>query len=387
MKTLHLFALCLFFVACRHSTNTYQDDLQLLKQHSEIIELINNNGQARLMIMPKYQGKIVGSTADGLLGDRNGWLNRKALAAKDYNGIGGEDRVWIGPLGGQYSLYYQQIEPLDEGNWKVPTALNQAFEVVSLSDTKIEMQNEMHLCNFKGSRFDVNVKRTIKLLSKIEAEKNLAVSLSADTKFVAFESAHVLTNMGGEAWRKESGLLSLWSLNMLEGSENTVVIIPLKKDADLQDIYQYLGLLDSTRLRIRNNVVLFKADGKYRSKIGIPPQFAPSIYASYSKEKQRLSIVQYQKNSDSLYFNSNANIQENPYKGEVIPVYNNGSMDYSPTSESSFYELESCSPMRELQPGDSLNHFHRVYHFSGKQEDLNKLCKQILGVGLPDCNW
>lgn len=386
MKTLQLFVLCLILLSCRQSVTTYQDDLLILQEHTEVIELTNSKGQARLMISPEYQGKVLGSTSEGLLGSRNGWLNKKALAAKDYNGIGGEDRIWIGPLGGQYSLYYQQIKPLNEENWKVPSALNQSFEVVSLSDTEIEMQNEMRMTNFKGNSFDLKLKRKIKLLTTGSVEENLQVSLSADSKFVAFESSHMLTNTGNEPWVKENGLLSLWSLSMLEGSENSLVIIPLKEDADLQHIYQYLGPLDSSRLQVKNHVLLFKADGKYRSKIGIPSQFAPSVYASYSKEKKRLSIVQYQKNTDSLYFNSNATVQENPYKGEAIPIYNHGTMDYSPTTETSFYELESCSPMRELLPGDSLTHFHRVYHFSGNPEELSQLCKQLLGIELRDCD-
>lgn len=387
MKILQLFTLCLFFVSCHQLGSSYQDDLKILQQYTEVVELTNNKGQARLMIAPEYQGKILGSTFDGLLGFKNGWLNRKALADKNFNGLGGEDRIWIGPLGGQYSLYYQQIAPLNEKNWRVPSALNQAFDVVAVSDTMVEMQRKMRLTNFKGSRFDLNLKRKIKLLNQSNVEGNLRVSLSADLKFIAFESSHVLINTGTEAWVKESGLLSLWSAGMFEGSKGSVVIIPMNNKANLKDVYKYLGPLDSTRLRINEKVVLFKVDGKYRSKIGIPPQFAPSIYATYSKEKQRLSIVQYQKKSDSLYFNSDVHVQENPYQGEVIPIYNNGTMDYSPTNETSFYELESCSPMRELQVGDSLTHFHRVYHFSSKPDELNNLCKQLLGIKLKDCEF
>ena len=103
------------------------------------------------------------------------------------------------------------------------------------------------------------------------------------------------------------------------------------------------GRLIRTRLKIKDLVLLFKADGKYRSKIGIPPGLAPSIYGYYAKDKQRLTIVQYQKTNDSLYFNSDVTIQEDPYKGEVIPIYNNGPMDYAPTENVSFFELESTS--------------------------------------------
>ena len=54
--------------------------------------------------------------------------------------------------------------------------------------------------------------------------------------------------------------------------------------------------------------------------------------------------------NDSLYANSYVTKQKNPYKGEVIPIYNDGPMDYSPTNKHSFFELESTSSMRELQP-------------------------------------
>lgn len=60
-------------------------------------------------------------------------------------------------------------------------------------------------------------------------------------------------------------------------------------------------------------------------------------------------------------------------------------MDYSNTDETSFFELETTSPFVALQPNEKLNHYHRVYHFSGSENELSGISKKLLGISLKDC--
>lgn len=64
----------------------------------------------------------------------------------------------------------------------------------------------------------------------------------------------------------------------------------------------------------------------------------------------------------------------------MINAYNDGPLDATTTFVPTFYELESSSPARELQPGEHLTHYHRTYHFKGKKAQLNKICKVLLGT-------
>jgi len=389
MRFIKFIIFSFILVSCNNSKKqTYHNSIKSIAKYTDIIELHSDDGKGRIAIAPAIQGKVITTTYGGLNGVSNGWLNKNAIQPDtlDYAAIGGEDRIWFGPLGGQHSFYYQQIKPLDEKNWKVPASLSsEPYKLIKLLDKEVLMSKEMKLINFVGTKFNFKVLRKIKLLEKNIIEKNLAINFDETLDYVAYESAHSVENIGDKEWKKETGLVSLWSAGMFEGSDETVVIIPLKKDSSLDDIHKYMGSLDTNRLQLKNNVLLFKADGKYRSKIGVSNEVASEIYGSYSKDKNRLTIVQYRKTNDTMYSNSTVSVQENPYKGEVIPIYNNGMMDYSQTNQVSFFELESTSSMVELLPNERLNHYHRVYHFSGSENLLTKISEKLLGINLKYC--
>ena len=368
---------------------SYKSIFESVKPKTKTIELKSSDGKARVLVTPELNGKILTSSFNGLSGNSNGWVDFETLNKDTLNAesIGGEERIWLGPLGGQYSFYYQQIEPLDENNWSVPFEIGKkAFKVLDFDESQVSLQKDITITNFIGTTFNLELLRNIKLLKSSEIKKNLSTDFTNDINFVAYETSHYLINKGAETWSKNNGLVSLWSAGMFEGGNNTTVIIPLLEASSLKAIYQYMGTLDSSRIKIiQDRVLLFKADGKYRSKIGIPKHLAPSIYACYAKDKNLLTIVQYRQTNDTLYSNSDVSIQKSPYKGEVIPIYNNGTMDYSPTNQTSFFELESTSTMKALKPLDTLKHWHRVYHFSGTEKQLNDISKEILSINLSDC--
>ena len=55
------------------------------------------------------------STARGLKGRSYGWINHDLIASKEIqkqmNAYGGEDRFWLGPEGGQFSLFFKKGDP------------------------------------------------------------------------------------------------------------------------------------------------------------------------------------------------------------------------------------------------------------------------------------
>lgn len=375
---LYFILIGLVFSCSEPSDKSYQKLLENLRQKTKVVELASEDGNSRLIVSPFHQGKILASTNTGLNGDYIGWINTDAAEyiseAKD---IGGEERLWIGPLGSQFSLYFQQIEPIHDDNWKVPDAIgSEPYNLVFNDEHQVELSKKVHLTNFIGTKFNIEINRKITLLSGIQIDKYLGIILNSTTDYVAFETKHKLTNRDTVSWAKETGLLSLWSAGMYQG-DDSVVIIPLKNSGKRSDILTYLAPIDSTRLTVRNNMVLFKADGQYRSKIGIPPEFAPNIYGCYSKRKNRLTIIQYKKEEDSLYSNSFVSILDAPFRGEAIPIYNNGK---------DFFELESNAPLKVLKPNETTTHWHRVYHFSDDETALNKISETLLSTNLRDCN-
>lgn len=58
---------------------TFGYDLNFLKLKDSVIVLENKVGNGRVIISPKYQGKVFTSTADGQRGKSFGWINYEAF--------------------------------------------------------------------------------------------------------------------------------------------------------------------------------------------------------------------------------------------------------------------------------------------------------------------
>src|SRR5258708_7363161 len=107
---------------------TFADDVAFLRQHQTVIELADPSGQARVAAVPGWQGRIMTSTAGGGAGASYGWVNRELIAsgklAPHINVFGGEDRFWLGPEGGQFSIFFAQGATFDLAHWFTPASID-----------------------------------------------------------------------------------------------------------------------------------------------------------------------------------------------------------------------------------------------------------------------
>ena len=103
--------------------NFLQDKTFLEKFDPNIVELYTGDKQARVLVSPKYQGKVFTSTAAGDNGESFGWINYEAFEGpldKHMNAYGGESRLWLGPEGNKFSLFF---EPKKKWNLRTGTPL------------------------------------------------------------------------------------------------------------------------------------------------------------------------------------------------------------------------------------------------------------------------
>jgi hypothetical protein len=136
---------------------------------------------------------------------------------------------------------------------------------------------------------------------------------------------------------------------------------------------------------MKDSTIFFKGDGQYRSKIGIPPRRAFDVAGSYDAAAHVLTLVQYTLPAGaSRYVNSMWEIQREPYKGDAINSYNDGPPAPGKPPLGPFYELETSSPALELAPGERYTHVHRTLHLSGSDDDLDRIARATLKVGLAD---
>jgi len=378
-------------VATNTKAKNFNEDVDYLKRYVDVI-VLSNTQSAAVAVVPQYQGRVMTSTAGG--GESFGWLNYPAIASKaiqpHINVYGGEERFWIGPEGGQFSIFFQKGDTFDLDHWQTPALIDaEPFNLIEKSATQVVFQKKASLTNMSGTKFDLQVERTVRLLADKEVQSILHVDIPAGVRKVAYETDNRLTNTGAEPWTKEKGLLSIWLLGMFKHSPGTTVVIPIiagpedRLGPKIND--SYFGKVPADRLIVGEDVVFFKADGRYRSKIGASPQRAKPIMGSFDADNLVLTLVQFDKPENATeYVNSMWEYQAYPFAGDVINSYNDGPPAPGKKPLGPFYELESSSPAAALKAGETLRHSQRTIHLTGAKKDLDKISRMVLGVTLED---
>lgn len=378
--------------------SNFGEDVAFLKKHTEVLVL--RQGDAAAALAPAYQGRVMTSSATGDTGTSYGWLNYKLIQQGVLKGeaaagkleskihvFGGEERFWLGPEGGQFGIYFAPGAKFDFNHWKTPPPIDtEPFQIVSSDQTKAVFSASFSVTNQSGTAFDLAVVRSVRLLGSEEVAKALGIKVPAGLPFVAYETSNRLTNRGQKKWEPATGLLSVWILGMYKPSPSTVMAIPFREKASGPTVNDaYFGKIAADRLKIGKGVVFFKGDGASRGKIGIPPGRATGFAGSCSPDLRSLTIVRCDPMpAQGKYVNSMWEQQKDPYAGDLINAYNDGSPAPGQPPLGPFYELETSSPGAELKPGDSLTHRQITAHFSGEPAQLDPLSSKTLGVSLQE---
>lgn len=367
--------------------NTFGDDLDFLKKwDGSLVVLSSENGEGLILVSPKYQGKVFTSTAGGLSGKSFGWINYDVFDKEEdphMNAYGGEDRLWLGPEGGPFSLYFAPGKEMVFENWHTPAPIDtEGWELVSSAKDRVRVAKNMELLNYKGVALKMRVERDVEILEPADIEEMLSVSLDTSVKQVGFRTTNLLKNMGNNAWNKQTGAPCMWSLDMFRPTPQTVIVIPYVTDAAGKvATTDYFGEIAADRIKIDSGIIYFKADGLSRGKLGVPPARVMPVAGSYSADEGVLTITLFKVDRDATYLNQEWTTTKDPFTGDAMNAYNDGPLDDG-SQMGPFYEIESVSPAAFLEPKEELVHVHSVFHFTGNQESLNAISEKVLGTTL-----
>jgi hypothetical protein len=175
-------------------------------------------------------------------------------------------------------------------------------------------------------------------------------------------------------------------LGMFNPSPSVVIVIPFNPgDEKLMGPLvndNYFGRISGERLKVAGNHIFFRADGKSRGKIGLPPLRATGTMGSFDSENNILTLLICRlPEGKSEYVNSSWQIQDNPFSGDALNSYNDGPLEDG-SQMGPFYELETSSPAAALKPGESLTHLQYTMHLTGERNLLNQVALKVLGVSL-----
>ncbi|MDR1673351.1 MAG: hypothetical protein LBS09_07850 [Bacteroidales bacterium] len=371
---------------------TFGYDVRFLRERDDALVILQDDGgDAQAAVSAKYQGKVFTSTAQGLGGKSFGWVNYRAFdritSGAHINATGGENRFWIGPEGGQFSIFFKRGVNMVYDNWFTPAAFDtEPWIPTHAGKTSVRLCKDMLLHNRSGTQLSVRGDRQVTLLDNGQIRQKLGID-AVKTAKVAFETRNVITNTGATVWEKATGTVCIWILDMFTCGNGVTVIAPYRKadgrQAGKAATTDYFGEIPPQWLQMTEKAVFLKADGKKRAKIGLSPLRALPVAGSYDRENGVLTVVQYDVHPEAEYVNQQWKEQEHPYEGDAVNAYNDG-----PLADGSqmgpFYEIESSSPAAFLSPGASLEHKHTVFHFAGDETELDEIAQKVFHLSTND---
>jgi len=385
-----------FLCACHTGKNTtstdvpkkgtFGYDLDFLQKKDSVIVLQSSDGLAKAIISAKYQGKVFTSTADGDTGKSFGWINYKTFDAKvdpHMNAYGGEDRLWLGPEGSKFALFFKPGTKMEFANWHTPAAFDhEKWEFVSKSDTQVTLTKNMSLQNYAGTDLKIKIDRRVSLMSLKEIQISMDIQPDSTVKVVGIKTENTITNAGLVAWTTTTGAPCLWNLDMFTPSPGVRIIIPYHDNVPGKiATTDYFGQIPPDRVSSEQGYLYFKADGKSRGKLGMPPKRTKGIAGSYDQINNVLTIITFDVDPKAIYLNQEWTPNKDPLVGDAVNAYNDGPLADG-TQMGPFYELESVSPGAFLKPGEKMVHNHNVFHFTGNKASLDKIALKVLGVSI-----
>jgi len=368
---------------------TFGYDLDFLKQSDSVVVLNSNYGNAQIIVSPKYQAKVFTSTADGKSGKSFGWINYKTFAQKSLdahmNAYGGEDRLWIGPEGSKFALFFKPHTKMEFPYWHTPAAFDfENWQLTVSTDKSASLIKTTRVMNYQGVVFSLNIVRDITILEPADEKKMLGIDFDNKVKSVAFSTFNTIINTGTYAWDKNTGAPCLWNLDMFTPSVKTVIVVPYDNDATGKvATTDYFGQIPPDRVKFNNGILVFKADGKSRGKLGMPPSRAKNMAGSYDAENNVLTVALFDVDPKATYLNQEWRTDRDPFAGDAVNAYNDGPLADG-TQMGPFYEIESVSPAAFLKPNEALTHKHSVFHFTGDKDELNRISLKTLGISLQE---
>lgn len=371
---------------------TFAEDVELLRAHADAVVLSSPAG-GRVLVTPRHQGRVM-TSAFGEDEPGNGWINRAAVAdptvRPQINVYGGEERMWLGPEGGPFGLFFPPGAPLTFARWQTPPLLDTVpWPVTRRSATSVSLAIDGELVNRAGTRLRLRLDRTVRILSTpAETAAALGARLPEGVESVGYVTDNGITNTGDAPWVREAGLPSVWLLGMLRHGERARIVIPVRPGPDtargprVNDAY--FGKIPADRLAARENFVVLRADGAARGKIGVGPRRARDTLGAWNPETGVLTVARF--SLDPLateYVNSAWSDQGDPLGGDVVNAYNDGPTPAGPPL-GPFFELESSSPALPLVAGQRHVHRQATVHLRGDRAALDTLARSLLGAGLDE---
>ncbi len=374
---------------------TFGRDLSFFSKYG-IETLVLSNDNSFVAVSPALQARVMTSTYGGADGPSIGWINRVQLAFKNDPAnraqVGGEDRFWVGPQGGDFSLFFKGGAARTSENWQIPSFMSaEPWALVAKTQSRAKFEKTAEFENDKGAKFKIKAEREISVLSRKHVSDILGIEIPSQVEIAAFQSFNKLTNAGDKKWTPDSGLLNISVQSCFNANRKTYAFIPYRagEPAKLGDIVRDNFLEASAsadtseRLTVDTDFIKYKVDGRRLGEIGVSPQRSEGIALSYDETNRILTVILYIKPAQlRSYLPSSWRRAADNFGGEAVSVFNNGAPAGSNAPAAAYYEISTYSPALSLEAGKSQFHLQRTFHFHGSEYDLGLISYKLAGISI-----
>lgn len=366
---------------------TFAETKMLLESHGlRTITLQGKQSNGCILIAPDLSARIMAVSMDGPNGENFGFVKPEAIANRgknpQFNAYGGALRWWAGPEGGQFGLAFpRDTEQFDLDSWCISEEYNgKPFAVAYPQNgigTSALMGAEFSIENVSGTPFRIGVECRLSIMDDPLEGTRHSKTNRKDLKHLGYLSELTFENLSDEPLQKETGLLSIWMLGMYAAGPRTFVVAPFERAGSgriVTDTYFSEDGIDPDRLMVRekDGYLLFRADGKERSKIGLSRSRASSNIGSMDLAKNLFTMWRFPIRRKMPYVNSLWEHQKYPYAGDVTNSYNDDG------NFGNFYELECSSHALSLRPRERFCFPLEIHHYSGETDRLTRAANKLL---------
>jgi len=371
---------------------TFEETARLLEAEGlRTVTLGDKAAGGCLLIAPDLSARIMAVSMDGAKGENFGFVKPEAIKNRandrQFNAYGGALRWWAGPEGGQYGVAFPPgTKNFDLGSWYISEEYNgKAFAVAypqSGAGNSALMGAEFSVQNASGTRFHIGVASRLTVLpnslDRGKARSPAGRMLSdGSVRHFGYRSEVTFENLSSEPMRGETGLVSIWMLAMYVAGSKTHVIAPFQRQGAgkvVTDTYFSPEGIASNRLIIkeRQGFLIFHADAKHRSKIGLSRSRAANTLGSIDLSRNLLTIWRFPIRRTMPYVNSLWEYQKRPYAGDATNSYNDDG------KFGNFYELECSSHALALKPGERFMFPLEIHHYRGTRDKLLQIADFLL---------
>ncbi len=321
-----------------------------------------------LLVSRRFGARVMAASPEGLEGSNVLWVNPElgqerfhADKSKNWN-VGGH-RTWLAPEDAFY------LDPAD--NWFVPSQMDPGEYQADAPaiDIFCSFANAFEITTRSGESLQLQLARRITLREAPPA--SVSSSELSEIKFISFEVAHSLKNLGRRTLGEDAPHAGLWSL--LQVSPPGTMILPTRGPAAYTD---YFDPVPDDRRWLGNNVITFKIDGAKRGKMGVAAEIAPEAvgYMSEVGGSPLLIVKQFSIKHDGTYVDRPWG--KNRGNGDAVQTYNDdGEMG-------GFAEMECHAAAQSLARNEEQSHTIVISAFIGPLGRLKSIGSRLLGTDL-----